>query len=784
MKGTATPPRPLEISDPIATVHVSSGTTPTPSTPTLNSTVSSPTISVEEPMRRKNSAIPVIDVSHSKPKDTKDPNSARKSRNSVRLKSTTLSKLDFRKHDTSEGSDPQIPQKPIAQQVFDYFMLRHPWFAENWEKLEIELKDQTYVDVENIILGRAPALHVEVKQKWAKHDTNLDTILSEQTYEQFSRARNQMDLVCNKHINELQNPLPKSTYDSSQSTWIFTEMPDLPVQDLIRAATTIVTLITEAYQHPTIETMVQTIQQICSKDFYNVEAKEHILKAASMEQKPLYLQNLLLVKLQGMLERWGSLVIQFLQIVSSIDRTTRLLSHRKIWEMLACLKTIISYTYNQLRVVRTMVELAHINSTQTILSSLTIPDRDRMDIWKYQENMLKFSGGFPANGAGTLNSLVLTLTDPDHLDSSFAQTFITTYRSFTTPEQLFTKLLERYQIPESCPPEDRSKVQLRISVTFKLWIETHIRDFDDELLGKLHEFINQLYDDGLTNMAERLQATLRAAVIKETARPVFQCVSLKLTEPHNSPSDILAKYSPQDIAEQLSYISSRIFAAIDTNELLDQNWSSKKSKHKSPHVLELMKRSNRLSFWVATMILFHERLKDRSMVLSKLIQVAQELHRMQNFDGLIGFVAGLNNAAVSRLKFSQLSVNEVLLLAMEEMTLLMNPEASWKAYRSVLRACTPPVIPYLGVYLGDLTFIGDGNTDFLPEKGDLINFGKRELVNKVISEIKMYQLQTHKIEPIPELLTYLTELPHLTDKILYSLSLQREPRDASFATLI
>ena len=52
-----------------------------------------------------------------------------------------------------------------------------------------------------------------------------------------------------------------------------------------------------------------------------------------------------------------------------------------------------------------------------------------------------------------------------------------------------------------------------------------------------------------------------------------------------------------------------------------------------------------------------------------------------------------------------------------------------------------PCIPYLGIFLSDLTFIEEGNPDSIVMEGvETINFVKRRKVADVIAKIQTYQV--------------------------------------------
>jgi len=104
---------------------------------------------------------------------------------------------------------------------------------------------------------------------------------------------------------------------------------------------------------------------------------------------------------------------------------------------------------------------------------------------------------------------------------------------------------------------------------------------------------------------------------------------------------------------------------------------------------------------------------------------------------------------------------------------LCSSEQNYKAFRAHLRSVELPCIPYLGMYLTDLTFIEDGNPNM---HGKLVNFFKRQLVSEVISNIQQYQQTPYNLEPVKFLQFWLMNIKTLDKEKCYEMSLQILPR--------
>lgn len=109
---------------------------------------------------------------------------------------------------------------------------------------------------------------------------------------------------------------------------------------------------------------------------------------------------------------------------------------------------------------------------------------------------------------------------------------------------------------------------------------------------------------------------------------------------------------------------------------------------------------------------------------------------------------------------------------------LMGHEKNFIEYREIIHSINPPCIPFLGIYLQDLTFIEDGNNNYLKKTQDLINFAKRMKTAEVIREIQQYQSVSYSLQPVRELQLFIkTHLENSRDEeILYSLSVALEPK--------
>jgi hypothetical protein len=109
---------------------------------------------------------------------------------------------------------------------------------------------------------------------------------------------------------------------------------------------------------------------------------------------------------------------------------------------------------------------------------------------------------------------------------------------------------------------------------------------------------------------------------------------------------------------------------------------------------------------------------------------------MGNFNTAFAVMAGLHSSGIYRLKSTWATLYDATKATFTQLEDLFTSARSFVNLRKAIREKDPPCIPYLGIYLTDLTFIEEGGSDYVHPK--LINWRRCKLTAGVIREIMQY----------------------------------------------
>ncbi|PBP16983.1 ras guanine-nucleotide exchange protein-like protein [Diplocarpon rosae] len=391
---------------------------------------------------------------------------------------------------------------------------------------------------------------------------------------------------------------------------------------------------------------------------------------------------------------------------------------------------------------------------------------------------------------GTLPALVERLTSHDSTpDSIFVSTFYLTFRLFATPVELARALVERFDyVAES--PRIAGPVRLRVYNVFKGWLESHWRDLSDhEALEIIEAFAQQQLGRALPAAGRRLLEL--AQKVSNTDGPLVP----RLVSSMGKTSTSIAPYIPADtplpapnlsksqtaalrnwkmggsnpsilefdaleLARQLTIKEMNIFCAIIPEELLGSEWT-KRSGSNAVHVRAMSTLSTDLSNLVADTILQYEDAKKRAVVIKHWIKIAQKCFELNNYDSLMAIICSLNCSTIARLRRTWDIVSQKRKDTLKSLQAIVEPEKNYAVLRKRLHDHVPPCLPFVGIYLTDLTFVDCGNaaTRQLPGLGDgegmsVINFDKHTRTAKIIGELQRFQIP-YRLAEVPELQEWL-----------------------------
>eukprot|EP01102_Stenamoeba_stenopodia_P017726 TRINITY_DN63_c0_g1_i3.p1 TRINITY_DN63_c0_g1~~TRINITY_DN63_c0_g1_i3.p1 ORF type:complete len:951 (-),score=207.86 TRINITY_DN63_c0_g1_i3:2255-4966(-) len=372
-------------------------------------------------------------------------------------------------------------------------------------------------------------------------------------------------------------------------------------------------------------------------------------------------------------------------------------------------------------------------------------------------------------------------------DANTTSSVLLTYPVFISASCLVNKLKSKISLVAD--DKEGQEVNLRICSFFSFWVKNYFEDFevDNNLLSGLISIIRTLEQQSeIRHNVHRLGNLVAKKLMKGTRREervksYRGMVALRHSVDHsisvgvNSGSNINKRISelfieraktgfedsePLDVSKQLCIIEHRLFCAVKPREFLNTAWNKAKKAIYAPNLTMLMDWFNQFS----ESIIFSlteggsysysnpsllpvagteirtgfDVVKHRGKVLEKWLAIAQLARDNNNFNAVMEILAALDSAPVRKQKSIWELISRKGQITYTSLQQLMSPQSNCSNYRTVLHTCHPPVVPYVGVYLTDLTYLD--SVSYVNEDGTL-KFNRLQKLANTITEIMNLQTE-------------------------------------------
>eukprot|EP00833_Pecoramyces_ruminatium_P004945 jgi/Orpsp1_1/1178977/evm.model.c7180000067449.2 len=233
-------------------------------------------------------------------------------------------------------------------------------------------------------------------------------------------------------------------------------------------------------------------------------------------------------------------------------------------------------------------------------------------------------------------------------------------------------------------------------------------------------------------------------------------------------------FDPVEIANQLTHIEFDLFKVIKKEEFLDLAWMKDNKEELAPNLCKIAQWSNHVVHWLISEIVLQENFKLRVTMLERILLFTQSLLKLNNFNGVKEVSAALQSSSIYRLKKTKKAMASKFLKLYDSILKLVSNELNFKTLRTKIHTADPPLIPFPGIYQGDLVFLDSWGKNIL--EGGLINFIKYQKMASYILEFNTYQRKAYNIKPLPEIQNYIKRYEPLSDDEAYLYSQKCEPK--------
>jgi hypothetical protein len=385
--------------------------------------------------------------------------------------------------------------------------------------------------------------------------------------------------------------------------------------------------------------------------------------------------------------------------------------------------------------------------------------------------------------------LVELLSHPREHDDTFEEHFLLTFPSFATPVELLEALIKRFVAHTPIETPNNALVRERILQFVMRWMNARDDFASDEALGVvLVDFLSASLEQQskasetklLTEVFNLFKAKIAASVEgsapstapaiksgtaaaaaapapaatkkKETtkaaaaAAPAADAKKAKKSgaafkEPAPIPflpinmsyrSTGLSFFDlhPVEIARQMTLLEHAAFLATPTDEWCSANWQSS--------IGRVIMRFNDLSRWVTSEVVTADTVEYRALLVRRFVVIASTCLSLNNFNGVMEVLSGLQAPSVQRLKQTWKALNGEASKTYKALADLMSLDAKNVAkFRERMEQAAAPCVPYIGFYVGELSSLEESQPTYFED--GRINVAKQAAKIPVLTTIRMLQ---------------------------------------------
>ncbi|KAJ6520256.1 ras guanine nucleotide exchange factor domain-containing protein [Mycena sanguinolenta] len=344
-------------------------------------------------------------------------------------------------------------------------------------------------------------------------------------------------------------------------------------------------------------------------------------------------------------------------------------------------------------------------------------------------------------------------------EKMFKDIFLTTFRTFTTANQLFDLLVARYHMerPENLTDaqaeEWREKMQLptqRWTLTlFTMWLADHrLLEEEPHIAQRLTDFLTKITQpQSLALTAKLIIRKIEELTFANPSNASPTVPPRKRRKSKNHKNDLL-RLDPTDIAEQLALLEFKLYAKLTAHECI--SYAKTQTGKQVENLCTFCGTHDKLAAWVKTSILMNEALGKRADTVDFWIKVAEKCRNLNNFASMSAVINALSSTVISRLHLTWAHVGRRSIL--DGLIKFNDPTGGFSGYRGLLNNADGPCVPFIGMYLTDIVHISDQFSD----QPDNISFLKRQRWFEVVQVMLRAQKQPYNIAESESTLAFIS----------------------------